>query len=36
MRAGNPKQALVNIDKAIPQTIIDTVIEDMQNAHGIS
>lgn len=35
MRAGNPKQALVNIDKAIPQTIIDTVIEDMQNAHPL-
>lgn len=35
MRAGDPKQALVNIDKAIPQTIIDTVIDDMQNAHPL-
>lgn len=31
----NPKQALVNIDKAMPETIIEAVIEDMQNAHPL-
>lgn len=31
----NPKQALVDIDKAMPETIIEAVIEDMQNAHPL-
>ena len=31
----NPKQALTGIDKTIPQTIIDTVISDIQNAHPL-
>ena len=31
----NPKQALAGIDKTIPQTIIDTVIADIENAHPL-
>lgn len=31
----NPKQALTGIDKTIPQTIIDTVIADIENAHPL-
>ncbi len=31
----NPKQALTDIGKAIPQTIIDSVIEDMKNSHPL-
>lgn len=35
MKAANPKQALVDIDKAMPETLIDTVIEDMKEAHPL-
>ena len=31
----NPKQALTGVDKTIPQTIIDTVIADIENAHPL-
>lgn len=31
----NPKQALTGVDKTIPQTIIDTVISDIENAHPL-
>lgn len=31
----NPKQALVDIARAMPETIIDTVIEDMQESHEL-
>lgn len=34
-RSGNPRQALVDISKAMPQTIIDSVIDDMQEAHPL-
>lgn len=34
-RSGNPKQALVDIDKAMPQTIIDSVIEDIKENHPL-
>lgn len=34
-RSGNPKQALVDIDKAMPQTIIDTVIDDIKANHPL-
>jgi len=35
MDSPNPKQALVDIQKAMPETIIDSVIEDMQEAHPL-
>ena len=31
----NPKQALTGVEKTIPQTIIDTVISDIENAHPL-
>lgn len=31
----NPQQALVDIQKAMPETIIDSVIQDMQEAHPL-
>lgn len=34
-KSGNPKQALVDIQKAMPETIIDSVIEEMQEAHPL-
>ncbi|MDO4553701.1 MAG: phage major capsid protein [Lachnospiraceae bacterium] len=34
-KAPNPQQALIDIQKAMPETIIDSVIEDMQEAHPI-
>lgn len=34
-KSGNPKQALVDIQKAMPETIIDSVIEDMREAHPL-
>mgnify|MGYP006954345435 CR=1 FL=1 len=34
-RSGNPKQALVDIDKAMPQTIIDSVIDDIKANHPL-
>ncbi len=34
-KSSNPKQALTDIDKAMPQTVIDAVIDDMQGAHPL-
>lgn len=34
-KSANPKQALVDIQKAMPETIIDSVIEDMREAHPL-
>lgn len=34
-KSPNPKQALVNIQKAMPETVIDSVIEDMKDAHPL-
>lgn len=34
-KASNPQQALIDIQKAMPETIIDSVIEDMQEAHPL-
>lgn len=34
-KTANPKQALVDIGLAMPETIIDTVIDDMQESHPI-
>ena len=34
-KSPNPQQALVDIQKAMPETIIDSVIEDMQEAHPL-
>lgn len=34
-RSGNPRQALVDIDKAIPDTIIESVVEDIKEAHPL-
>lgn len=34
-KSSNPQQALVDIAKAMPQTIMDTVIEDMQQSHPL-
>lgn len=34
-KSANPKQALVDIAKAMPQTVIDAVIDDMQNSHPL-
>lgn len=34
-KSPNPKQALVDIDKAMPETVIDSVIEDMREAHPL-
>ena len=34
-KAPNPQQALIDIQKAMPETIIDSVIEDMQEAHPL-
>lgn len=31
----DPKQALTGLDKTIPQTIIDTVLSDIENAHPL-
>ena len=33
--SADPKQTLTGIDKTIPQTIIDTVISDIENAHPL-
>ena len=33
--SSNPKQALVDINKAMPETIIDTVIDDMRESHPL-
>lgn len=34
-KSPNPQQALVDIQKAMPETIIDSVIQDMQEAHPL-
>lgn len=34
-KSTNPQQALIDIQKAMPETIIDSVIEDMQEAHPL-
>lgn len=34
-KSENPKQALIDIQKAMPETIIDSVIQDMQEAHPL-
>lgn len=34
-KSTNPKQALVDIQKAMPETIIDSVIDDMKEAHPL-
>lgn len=34
-KSGKPQQALIDIQKAMPETIIDSVIQDMQEAHPL-
>lgn len=34
-KSPNPQQALVDINKAMPETIMDSVIEDMQESHPL-
>ena len=34
-KSPNPQQALADINKAMPETIMDSVIEDMQEAHPL-
>ena len=34
-KSANPKQALVDLQKAMPETVIDTVIDDMKEAHPL-
>ena len=33
--SANPRQALVDIGKAMPETIIDSVVDDMKEAHPL-
>jgi len=35
MKSPNPKQALIDIQKAMPETIMDEVINDMQESHQL-
>lgn len=35
MRSGNPKQALSNIETGMPETIIDSVFEDLRTNHPL-
>jgi len=35
MKSPNPKQALIDLEKGMPETIMDTVIEEMQEAHPL-
>ncbi len=35
MKAENPKQALSGLDLTIPQTVIDTVLTDVENSHPL-
>lgn len=35
MRSGDPKQALNNLDVTMPETIIESVFEDIQNEHPL-
>lgn len=34
-KSENPKQALIDIQRAMPETIMDSVIQDMQEAHPL-
>lgn len=34
-KSANPKQALIDIQRAMPETIMDSVIQDMQEAHPL-
>ena len=34
-KSANPKQALIDINKAMPETIIDEVIDDMRESHEL-
>ena len=34
-KASNPKQAIENVNEAIPVTVIDTVVEDIRKAHPL-
>lgn len=34
-KSSNPKQALVDLQKAMPETVIDTVINDMKESHQL-
>lgn len=35
MKDPNPQQALANVDATIPQTVVDTVITDIENKHPL-
>lgn len=35
MKSGNPKQALTNINTVVPETVIDSVFEDIKAAHPL-
>lgn len=35
MRSENPKQALSNVNRVLPETVIDSVFEDMKAAHPL-
>ncbi len=35
MKSSNPRQALTNLDLTIPQTVIDTVMTDIENSHPL-
>lgn len=35
MKSSNTKQALIDMDKAMPETLIDTVIDDMKESHPL-
>ena len=35
MKSSNPRQALTNFDLTIPQTVIDTVMTDIENSHPL-
>lgn len=35
MKSGNPKQALTDLDAALPTTVIDSVFEDLQQNHPL-
>lgn len=35
MKDPNPQQALANVDVTIPQTVIDTVLTDIENSHPL-
>lgn len=35
MKSANPKQALANLDVVMPETVIDSVFDDLQTAHPL-